>query len=195
MSENLVAKRYARALVQSIGSETEYDTIRSQLEAFGRLLAGDERFSAGMETQLLSKGQKRELLAALQAELGFAPKTIRFLEALLEENRVGVLAAIMDRLEADWFEKNGVEKLRVYSAVPLDGAQEKALSDKMASAFAKKIVIENRHDPSLIAGLKIQRGSVFYDFSIEGNLKRLRETIQETVIPETPDNLGEGDGD
>jgi F0F1-type ATP synthase delta subunit len=32
-------------------------------------------------------------------------------------------------------------------------------------------------DPSLIAGLKVQRGSVFYDFSIQGNLKKLKDAL------------------
>jgi F0F1-type ATP synthase delta subunit len=54
---------------------------------------------------------------------------------------------------------------------------ENRLKKNLEKSFDKKIVIDKEIDPSLIAGIKIQRGSIFYDFSIEGNLKKLKDAI------------------
>ena len=194
MRANVVAKRYARALAQSIRDEAEYRDIRSQLSTIASLLESDDNFRSGMETPLLSKKQKREIIHALQEKLRFSEKTINFLLALLGENRMMFLPAILPLLETDWFEKNGIEKLRVFSVVKLTADQETSLIGRLENSFRKKIVIKNELDPSLIAGIKIQRGSVYYDFSIEGNLKRLRETITEAILPQSPVDLGVGDG-
>ena len=43
----------------------------------------------------------------------------------------------------------------------------------------KKIVLEKEIDSSLIAGIKLKKGSIYYDFSIDGNLKRLYKTLTE----------------
>ena len=52
-----------------------------------------------------------------------------------------------------------------------------ALIKNLEESFNKKIIIEKEVDPSLIAGIKIQRGLVYYDFSIQGNLKKLKEAL------------------
>ena len=130
-----------------------------------------------MGTLLFSKSQKTEILDTLNRQINFNEKTYRFLRTILEENRLMVLDSIIMMLEDLWFEKNGIEKLMVFSAVPLGPAQEKKLIKNLEAAFKKDIVIEKEVDPSMIAGLKVQRGHVFYDFSIEGNLKKLKEIL------------------
>ena len=194
MRESTVAKRYARALAQTIVDESEYRDILGQLSAIARLQESDVDFRSGMETLLLSKKQKREILDSLQERMRFSGKAINFLHALVGENRMMFLPAILPLLETYWFEKNGIEKLRVFSVVKLTDDQAKALAARLEESFRKKIVIDNILDPTLIGGIKIQRGSVFYDFSIEGNLTRLKETITEAILPESPVDLGAGDG-
>jgi len=113
--------------------------------------------------------------------------------ALIEENRMMFLDQIVVFLEDFWFEKKGIEKITVLSAIPLDDRQQNELIHQLEKSFQKKIVIENQPDPSLIGGIKIQRGSTYFDFSIEGNLKKLREVLTEISIPESLVRIGEGD--
>ena len=171
------AKRYAAGLIKTLASEQEYREVKKQLETFQEVLNRVEEFKTGMGTMLFSKSQKKEILDTFHQQIKFNKKTYRFLSTILEENRLIVLDSIILMLEELWFEKNGIEKLKVYSAVPLGPVQENKLIKNLETAFKKRIVIEKEEDPSMIAGLKIQRGHVFYDFSIEGNLKKLKETL------------------
>ena len=177
MKENSLAKRYAKALIKTIRDENEYILIKEELEAFQKLLEGNAEFKAGMETFLFSNRQKLEVLDTLNKKINFKEKTYNFLAALVEENRMPVLENIIQLLEELWFDANGIEKLKVYSAVTINPELENKLVEGLEKSFKKKIIIEKQIDPSLIAGLKVQRGSVFYDFSIQGNLKKLKDAL------------------
>ncbi len=177
MKETSTAKRYAAGLIKTLTGEQEYREIKKELETFQEVLNRVEEFKTGMGTMLFSKSQKKEVLDTFHQQIKFNKKTYRFLGTILEENRLMVLDSIILMLEELWFEKNGIEKLKVYSAVPLGPVQENKLIKNLETAFKKRIVIEKEVDPSMIAGLKIQRGHVFYDFSIEGNLEKLKETL------------------
>jgi F-type H+-transporting ATPase subunit delta len=177
LKETSAAKRYAAGLIKTLTSENEYREIKKELETFLEVLNSIEEFKTGMGTLLFSKSQKKEILDTLYQKIKFNKKTYQFLWTILEQNRLTILDSILLMLEDLWFEKNGIEKLKVYSAVPLGPAQEEKLIKNLGTAFKKRIVIEKEVDPSMIAGLKIQRGHVFYDFSIEGNLKKLKEAL------------------
>jgi len=175
--ESRAAKRYALGLVKTLGSESEYRLVKRELEAFLELLNRIDEFKAGMETFLFTKKQKKEILDSLHQELKFQEKTYRFLWTVLEESRMVCLDSIIRLLEELWFEKNGIEKLTVFSVVPLTPKLENKLKRNLEAAFKKKVALEKAIDRSLIAGIKIQRGHVFYDFSIQGNLRKLREAL------------------
>ena len=177
MKETSAAKRYAAGLIKTLTSENEYQDIKKELETFLEVLNSIEEFKTGMGTLLFSKSQKKEILDTLYQKIKFNKKTYQFLWTILEQNRLMILDSIILMLEDLWFEKNGIEKLKVYSAVFLGPAQEKKLIKNLETAFKKRIVIEKEVDPSLLAGIKVQRGHVFYDFSIEGNLKKLKEAL------------------
>lgn len=177
MRENSLAKRYARALIKTFADENEYLAVKEELEAFRRILDENSEFKAGMETFLFSKQQKKEIIETLNKNIKFKEKTVNFLFSLVDENRFIVLDGIIYLLEELWYEANGIEKLKVYSAVALTKKLENKLVESLETSFKKKIIIDTEIDPSLIAGLKVQRGSVFYDFSIDGNLKKLKDAL------------------
>ncbi len=179
MRENSLAKRYAKALVDTIVNEKEYSLLKADLITFNNLLEINPEFKAGMETSLFSKQQKAELFESISSKTKFDKKSIGFLNEIIDANRVAVIDSIIESMELLWFEKTGVEKFKVYSAIKLEKELEKQLIDNLEKKLNKKIVLEKEIDTSLIAGIKLQKGSIYYDFSIEGNLNKLYETLIE----------------
>ncbi len=164
MKENSLAKRYAAGLIKTLKDEQEYRDIKNELEQFLELLNSIDQFKAGMETLLFSKSQKIEVLDSLNKNIKFKDKTYQFLLTVLDENRLTYLETIIQLLEDLWFQQSGIEKLKVYSAIPLSAKLEKKLVEKLETAFNKSTLLEKEIDSSLIAGIKIQRGLVYYHF-------------------------------
>ncbi|MCP4218608.1 MAG: ATP synthase F1 subunit delta, partial [bacterium] len=155
-------------------------------EEFLNLLDKKKECKSGMETLLFFKIQKKEILDSIHKKVKFKEKTLNFILSLLDANRMAILPGVITLLEELWFEKKGIERLKVYSAIALSSGLEKKLKAKLEESFNKKIVIDAEIDPSLIAGLKIQRGSIYYDFSVDGNLKKLKEALlMDAEIAET----------
>jgi F0F1-type ATP synthase delta subunit len=72
---------------------------------------------------------------------------------------------------------HGIEKITVFSAIELDGGQKEHLLGNLKKALHKPISLQFQTDSALIAGISLQRGSVHYDFSLAGSLKKLRESL------------------
>jgi F-type H+-transporting ATPase subunit delta len=179
MKESNLARRYARALVASLAGDEEYAGIAAELVRFRELLLGDESLKVSMETQLISSRQKRELLDLISRQLGLSPKAYSFLSVVIAENRLFILGQIVEQLENVWYEKLGIDKMTVFSPAPLDAGQEKRLKLNLEKSFHRKLILKNEIDPSLLAGLRIQYGSESFDFSLKGNLEKLRERLAE----------------
>ena len=177
MKKVSLAKKYTKALAESIKNGEEYKKIRAELEQFLDFLSSDEKLKAGLETMLFGFAQKLEILSIYKSEAGISEKTFNFLKILIENNRMSYLESMVEILEDQWYESRGIEKFVLISAVALDQDQENKLKDRLKKALNKDVVFEKEIDPSLLAGIKLMKGSIYYDFSIEGNLKKLRESL------------------
>lgn len=177
MKERNLAGKYAKALVETLKNEVEYKSVKGELLQFLDMLRKDKKLNTGMSTLLFSYKQKVSIINLVKNKTGLSEKTYNFLNAVIEENRIVYLETMVDLMDDLWFEIRGIEKFTVFSVKALDDNLEKKLTDNLEKAFSKKVILEKEIDKSLIAGIKIQRGSVYYDFSIEGNLKKLKETL------------------
>ena len=177
MKKVSLAKKYAKALSESMKDENEYRKTREELESFINFLDSDLKLKAGLETMLFGFSQKKEIIDIYRKNTGIEEKTYNFLKTLVENNRLFYLKNIMEVLEDQWFETIGIEKFVLISAVEIDKKQEEDLKGQLKKALDREIVFEKRVDPSLLAGIKLMKGSIYYDFSVEGNLKKLRESL------------------
>ncbi|MEN8223482.1 MAG: ATP synthase F1 subunit delta [Acidobacteriota bacterium] len=177
MKKVSLAKKYAKALSESLKDEKEYGKTRSELEYFTEFLNSDLKLKAGLETMLFGFSQKKEILDIYKKKSGIAEKTYNFLVTLIENNRMSYLKGIMEVLEDQWFESIGIEKFVLISAVEINEEQEENLKQQLKKSLKSDVIFEKQVDPSLLAGIKLMKDSIYYDFSIEGNLKKLRESL------------------
>jgi F-type H+-transporting ATPase subunit delta len=177
MKESSLVKRYAKALVLAMDNHAEFDRVSGELHDFLALLAADEKLKIGLATFLISQAEKIAALDIVNAKMNLHAKTFQFLLTVAAENRLAYLEQMVQQLPDAWYAARGIEKIIVQSAVELAGGQKERLLGKLEKALARKVVLEYRLEPALIAGISLRRGSVQYDFSLSGSLKKLRETL------------------
>ena len=177
MKESSLVKRYAKALVLTVADESEFKRINAELNDVLVLLAADDKLKIGMATFMISQPEKIKALNIIKDKMNLHDKTFRFLLTVADENRFAYLEQIVRQLPDAWCNVHGVEKITVFSAMELDGVQKERLLGNLKKALHKPISLQFRTDPDLIAGISLQRGSLRYDFSLAGNLKKLRESL------------------
>jgi len=175
-SETLV-RRYARGLAESLSGQKMYDRVSEDLKEFTGLLNKHPGLKRGMVRLLLSPRERDEWIEWLGKRSGWHDVSRGFLRLLSRYNRLMLLEEILEDTRIRWNRKNRVEEIRVFSTRKLTVPQTAALSRALKKATGKTIRIQNRLDPSLIAGIKLQRGYTVTDFSLQGNLKRLRNYL------------------
>jgi len=177
MKESSLVKRYARGLVLAVDDEQEFRRLQADLDSFLKLLAADERVRLGLETSLVSPAEKAQALEIAAAGLRLHDKTLNFLQTVAAENRMGWLASMVRGLDDAWYEARGIERIDVASVIELSPGQKARLRRNLEKALARKVDLEFRLDAKLIAGLRLGRGSVHYDFSLAGSLQKLRQAL------------------
>ena len=175
--KEIVAKRYAKALVR-IGQEDEqYEQYGRELLSFGEVLEASVELQAVMENPIYDKEQKKALFHALNAGLKLSPVLTHFILLLIDKRRLGYFMEIMtcyDRL-AD--EVAGRVRARVASAVPLPEPAIQAIRKRLESMTGKTVIVTVQEDPGLIGGVVTQIGDIIYDGSIRTQLAGITETL------------------
>jgi F-type H+-transporting ATPase subunit delta len=177
MKESSLVKRYAKALVLTMADEDEFKRVQEDLNSVLALLAADDKLRIGMTTFMIPQPEKIQALAIIRDQMKLHDKSFRFLLTVADENRFAYLEQIALQLPDAWCAVHGVEKITVFSALELNEAQRERLSGNLRKALRKPVSLQFKTDPSLIAGISLERGSLRYDFSLAGNLKKLRESL------------------
>ncbi|MBN2345606.1 MAG: ATP synthase F1 subunit delta [Candidatus Aminicenantes bacterium] len=177
MKESSLVKRYAKALVMAMDDENEFRRVQGELGAFLELLAADEKLRVGLGTFLVQTAEKRKALKIVAERMSLHPKTRQFLLTVMLENRMSYLGTMVRGLADAWYEARGIERITVASVVELTAKQKERLRRNLEAALSRSVALEFGLDADLIAGIRLGRGSVQYDFSLAGGLKKLRETL------------------
>ena len=96
---------------------------------------------------------------------------------LLEEKRLSSVNDINKLYHNLLAEYKKVIEVTVYSAMPLNEAQQATFYKSLEKRFASKVSIEFQEDPLLIGGALVRSGSWVLDGSIRGKVARLDEIL------------------
>lgn len=172
-SDRVLAGRYAAALFQAAAAKSEDQKVAAELGAASKLLLDK---TAVLRHPRVSAADKKKLLKA-ELDGKVSGTTLRFLELLVEKKRwelFHMISAVYGRLAAD---KRGVAKAVVRAARPLSADAQKALAARLKTFVGKDIELEVKEDPELIGGVAVKIGDWVLDSSLRGQLRRMRESI------------------
>jgi F-type H+-transporting ATPase subunit delta len=171
------ARRYAKALHLIAREGGAMAAVGEDLERFREVFDGDAQ-AHDVLTRPWIKAVDRRAIAVAIAERAGAGKTIRdFVGLVAERGRMDhlreIIAAFRDLVDEDL----GQARADVRTAAPLTDAERDDLARRLGSALGKRILLEERMDPTLLGGFVAQVGSFIVDGSLDGQLGRMRERL------------------
>ena len=176
-ARELTARRYAKALhliARESGATTAVgEELQRVLDALDDLAEAHD-----VLTRPWIKGADRRAIAvALAAKVGCG-KTVRdFVGLVAERGRMDHLTEIMAAYRAFLDDDLGQARAEVRTAVPLTDQEKRELGRRLEGALGKRILLEERVDPTLLGGFVAQVGSFIVDGSLDGQLERMRERL------------------
>lgn len=101
----------------------------------------------------------------------------RFLQALAEHDRLGLIQEVREQYEALRAEQERSLEVEIISARALTESQEALLVSALEQKFDKEISSTVRIDEALVGGAVIRAGDVIIDGSVRGRLTKLVDTL------------------
>jgi F-type H+-transporting ATPase subunit delta len=177
MSQAPVADRYARAIFE-LGVETnQLAPITEQIRRFATAYAGSPELRAVLDNPVIEIEKRDAVLVDVSARLGLMGNALNLIKLLASRKKLRVIADIARRLDRFTDEKEGVVRATVTSAKPMPDAFYQKLVAELESATARKIVLERREDPTLIAGFITRIGDNTIDGSVRGRLSEIERQL------------------
>jgi F-type H+-transporting ATPase subunit delta len=172
-----IAERYARAILE-LGVETnQLEALTRQISHVARAYAESADLRTVLDNPLVDVPKREAILAELGKRLSLSPLALSSIRLLAERHRLVALPDIARRLGSLSDEKAGILRATVISAAPLPDSYYTKLTERLAKATGKKIVLDKQLDPSLIAGVVTRIGDNTIDGSIKGRLAELERRL------------------
>jgi len=179
MKDQILVRRYAQGLVNSIKSGEEFEASLAELREFAQFLSSQPKILDALQSPFFPMEKKKEIVAQILEQSSAGEKIKRFLLLLVDNGRLPLLPAVLEYLPVLWNEEQGVATFEVSSVIPLNPGQKKRLEEKLAQLEKRPVALTFSTDRSLIGGLSIKKGNIVYDASVHGDLERLKQIIAE----------------
>jgi F-type H+-transporting ATPase subunit delta len=172
MSE-AVAERYAQAIFE-LGVET--GGVTALIEDFHKLAeifkqAPDLRKIMG--NPLVPEADRLATIAEICERVGVTDLTKNAVGLLTRRKRIGALDGIAEELDRLSDQRAGIVRATVVSAEPLTEWFADKLTEELRSMTGRRVVLDRKHDPELLAGLIIRIGDQVIDGSARTKLAEL----------------------
>jgi len=179
--EQLVTKRYAKAFYDLAVEVNKVEQLYGQLRWVMDTFKQEKDFFIIFSHPQVVSADKKEILSKI-----FAGKVdgeiLNFLYVLIDKRRESSMMEIFEEFERLTNQYKNIEIAYAESAVPLDEAQIKALTEKLEAKTNKKIQMQIHVDPSLIAGVSVRIGDIFIDGTVLGKIKALKQALKKSQL-------------
>ena len=173
----VIAKRYARALVELSEEKKTVDAARADLAAFVGAVETHPAVQKLFASPVFTPNDKKTVIKEIAAKLGMQPGTQRFVEHLAETGRIRYVRDVYAAFEELLAEKQNRAVARLTTATPLNGGDLADIKKRLETVTGKQVDIKSQVEPSLIGGAKAQIGSVIFDGSVKNQLNKMRDQL------------------
>ncbi len=180
MSGTRVAKRYARALLEAAEAAGELATVVEDVKFIASVMSLDEICDFCVRPSLSREVAREFVGTAFEPRLKSAVSK-RFLEAVLENDRLALLPLFGEAFEVEVDTRNGVVKVDAVFASSPDSALLDRLKAKMGERAKGDIRLEFRVDERLIKGFRLIWNNRLLDRSVAGGIRGMRLALKGQV--------------
>lgn len=180
MSVLAVAERYARAIFE-LGEDTgQLRELTEQLSTMADAYRGSEDLRSVLDNPLVDQGRRQAVLKELALRLRLSPLAFNAVRLLAQRRRLTALPEVARSLQKLFDDRSGLVRATVTSARPLSEAEASRLVDQLQQQTQRRVLLEKRQDPTLLAGVVVRIKDKTIDGSLRGQLQALERRLLQT---------------
>lgn len=172
MSQQRIAYRYAKALIELAEEQKVLDKVQEDLHTFGKVCSTNRDFINMLNNPVVTHDKKLKILKAL-FEKRFHKITNSFIEITTRKNRENVIEATCLEFNNLYNIKKGIDEATVTTTFELDNSLRSEFIKAVKAINGREAVLKEKVDKEIIGGyiLKIEDRQI--DESVRSKLKEL----------------------
>ncbi|KAF4123863.1 F-type H+-transporting ATPase subunit O [Geosmithia morbida] len=177
---------YATALYTAAVKSSTLDPTVKALSTLSSLLERDPKLGTILSAPTLTTADKAAVVAELAKQSGASGSTVKnFLDALAENNRLGLLPGICTKFNTLVQAGRGEVEMIVTSAQNLDNKTlsrlENAVSKSAYVGAGKKLKVTNEVNPDIVGGLIVEVGNRTIDLSVSARIAKMNKLLTDSL--------------
>lgn len=172
---------YGEALYSLACEESKSEALLAQLAVLDDCFTRESAFIRLLAAPNLSKVERCRIL---DESFGgkIEPYILNFLKILTEKGYMRHFHACCEAYRALYNQDNGILPVTAVTATPLSEAQSVALVEKLGRITGKTIALENKIDPTVLGGVRLDYDGKRVDDTVSHRLDAVRSMLQNTVL-------------
>lgn len=174
------ASIYAESILALATEKKQDAAVAEELASLADLWTREPAFAAMMSSAAIDEDARRESLKRIFTGK-LSSLTLNLLLVLNDKRRAMILPHVCAafRRKRDLLLERSV--VTVLSAAPLDDGQRAKVAAEVKRMTGRTAELEERVDPTILAGLSIQIGDRIYDFSARRRISDIRRSLAESM--------------
>ncbi len=178
MKEEVVGKRYAKALIELGKEQGTWEKIGQDLGAVVSVFQEDELLNRVLCDPVHEKGKRKAILQEILEKMGTDTVCTHFLLLLVDKERIRYLPVIYDIYRKLEDGLAGRLRAKIVTARTLEEDQRDAIQKALEGRFDKQILLEEMEDPEILGGVICKVDGMVFDGSVRTQLELLKENIK-----------------
>jgi len=174
-----IARRYAKALMEIGVEQGNVDAVVNEVASVAAAYDASEELQEALENPVFAIEAKHAVLDDVASQLGLSPMVKNTLRFMADRRRMRVLPTVAQLLREMNDLRGGVVRAVVTTAAPLSDAYFARLQAQLEKMTGKKVVLDKKQDPSIIAGVVARIGDTVYDGSLRSRLQEMKHSLLE----------------
>ncbi len=174
-----LARRYARALIETAREENKVEEFGQTLGALLEILKKDPVVLEALANESFDVAERLAASEAIAARLGHPLLLKNFLLLLVKKERIGALPEIVREYLRMSDEILGIVRVTVASPEGPEPTVLRRVEKILGQRTGKKVMASGETRPGILGGLVLKMDHTIYDGSIRRELDRLREAMLE----------------
>ncbi|QQR91599.1 MAG: ATP synthase F1 subunit delta [Myxococcales bacterium] len=180
---SVIASRYAKALFKLGQENNQLDQFEQELKTTCKLWEQSPDLHQLVDNPGINAEQRRAVFADIAERMGLS-KTIRnTLWILSDRKRMMLLPDIVERFEELAEQSLGRLRAEVTTATKLPDSYYEQLRHTLEAVSGKKIILQSKIDPTILAGVVTRIGDQVFDGSARSYLAELKDELLDSQNP------------
>ncbi len=176
-----LATRYAKSLIGLAQERGELETVYQDMLFLQAICKSNRDFVNLLRSPVIKAAKKEAIIVAITKDK-IGGLTTAFTKLLTDKGREEDLPEIIDAFVTQYNTIEGIQKIKLTTAVAVSDDVKNDLVSKVKSATGfDKVEIESAVNPALIGGFVLEYNNNLVDASVLRNLREVKKQFQQNV--------------